>query len=141
MKSFKDFIFEYLRLIKLDKEFDIEIGNHGDERKNRGIESNFKINFTKITDKEIKLIISKFSNKIKDKISNGTLVCKNPKFSIQLIDYNFTICIYLSNIINDKYVIGVKSVWPTDDDFGTYESKYKKYNRDSNKIFISNIKK
>lgn len=52
----ENLILEYLRIIEIDNEFDVEIGNHGDERKNRGKTDNFKINLINITDNNIKKI-------------------------------------------------------------------------------------
>lgn len=134
-------ILEYLRTIEIDDEFDVEIGNHGDQRKLRGKSDNFKLNLINITDSNIKKIILKFKNKIKDKISNNTLTCGNENKTILLIDYDITICIFLKNI-DDKYILSIKSLWPTDDDYGDYRTKYKqnKINKDNRKIFISDIK-
>lgn len=137
----ENLILEYLRTIEIDEEIDIEIGNHGDERKNRGKDDNFKINLINISDNNIKKIIKKFKNKIKDKISNSTLICKDNTKTIQLIDYDITLCIFLKDIENNKYILGVKSLWPTDDDYGNYKDKLKrnKINKDTRKIFISEI--
>lgn len=62
---FENLILEYLKIINIDDEIDIEIGNHGDERKLRGKDDNFKINLINITDNKIKSIILKFKQKIK----------------------------------------------------------------------------
>ncbi len=139
---FEHLILEYLRSININKDFCIEIGNHADNRKLRGMKDNFKINLINITDKKIIEIINKFSNKILDKISNNTLICGNENKSIELIDYNITICIFLKDINDDKYILGVKSLWTTDDDYVNYSLKYKesKKRRDNTKIFISDIK-
>lgn len=148
MKTLKQFIFEqliyeYERPIGQTDDFDIEIGNHGDERKYRGMDSNFKINLEKITDTKIVSTIKKFNKVILDKISNNTLSTGNYTKSIQLIDYNITIVVSLKGISNDdKYILTIKSVWPTEDDKGTYQIKYdnNKKNKDNTKIFISDIK-
>lgn len=139
---FENLILEYLRIIHIDDEIDVEIGNHGDERKTRGKDDNFKINLINITDNKIKSIILKFKNKILDKISNNTLSCNDPTKSIQLIDYEVTICLFLKSIENNKYILSIKSLWPTEDDFGDYKSKYNKNkkDKDNKKLFISNIK-
>ena len=139
---FENLIFEYLRIINIDDEIDVEIGNHGDERKTRGKDDNFKINLINITDNKIKTVIKKFKNKILDKISNNILTCNNASKSIQLIDYEITICLFLKTIENDKYILSIKSLWPTEDDFGNYKSKYNKNkkDKDNKKIFISDLK-
>ena len=116
MKTLKQFIieqliFEYERTIGNTNDFDIEIGNHGDERKHRGTCSNFNLNLTKITDNTIIKTIKKFNNVILNKISNNTLTAGNYNKSIQLIDYNITIVISLKGINNDgKYIISIKTV-------------------------------
>ena len=122
----ENLILEYLRTIEIDEEFDVEIGNHGDERKTRGKDDNFKINLININDNNIKKIIKKFKNKIKDKISNSTLICKDDTKTIQLIDYDITLCVFLKDIENNKYILGIKSLWPTDDDYGNYKDKLKR---------------
>ena len=139
---FEQLILEYEREIVINDKFIAKIGNHGDDRKLRGKKDNFKINLINITDKKIKIIIDKFSNKILDKISNNTLKCKDINKSIQLIDYEVTIVISLMDIQEGKYLLIIKSVWPTDDDHGNYNSKYKrnKVEKDNTKIFISDIK-
>ena len=133
---FENLILEYLRIINIDDEISVEIGNHGDERKIRGKNDNFKINLINITDSKIKNVIKKFKYKILDKILNNTLTCNDETKTIQLIDYEITICLFLKAIENDKYILSIKSLWPTEDDYGDYKIKY---NKNSNKIFISNI--
>ena len=139
---FENLILEYLRIIHVDDEIDVEIGNHGDERKTRGKDDNFKINLINITDNKITSVIKKFKNKILDKISNNTLTCNDVTKTLQLIDYEITICIFLKTIEDDKYILSVKSLWPTEDDYGDYNSKYNKNKKDKNnrKLFISDIK-
>lgn len=139
---FENLILEYLRIINIDDEIDIEIGNHGDERKLRGKDDNFKINLINITDNKIKSIILKFKQKIIDKISNNTLTCNDSNKTILLIDYEITICLFLKTIENNKYILSIKSLWPTEDDFGDYKTKYNKNKKDKNnrKLFISDIK-
>lgn len=138
---FENLILEYLRIINIDDEISVEIGNHGDERKIRGKNDNFKINLINITDSKIKNVIKKFKYKILDKILNNTLTCNDETKTIQLIDYEITICLFLKAIENDKYILSIKSLWPTEDDYGDYKIKYNKNkkNKNSNKIFISNI--
>ena len=139
---FENLILEYLRIINIDDEIDIEIGNHGDERKIRGKDDNFKINLINITDNKIKDVIKKFKHKILDKILNNTLTCNDETKTIQLIDYEITICLFLKAIENDKYILSIKSLWPTEDDYVDYKIKYNKNkkNKNANKIFISDIK-
>ena len=139
---FENLILEYLRIIHVDNEIDVEIGNHGDERKTRGKDDNFKINLINITDNKITSVIKKFKNKILDKISNNTLTCNDVTKTLQLIDYEITICIFLKTIEDDKYILSVKSLWPTEDDYGDYKSKYNKNkkDKDNRKLFISDIK-
>lgn len=138
---FENLILEYLRIINIDDEISVEIGNHGDERKIRGKDDNFKINLINITDSKIKNVIKKFKYKILDKILNNTLTCNDETKTIQLIDYEITICLFLKAIENDKYILSIKSLWPTEDDYGDYKIKYNKNkkNKNTNKIFISNI--
>ena len=137
-------ILEYLRIINVDDEIDVEIGNHADQRKTRGKDDNFKINLINITDNKIKSLIIKNKKKILDKISNNTLTCNDETKTIQLIDYEITICLFLKAIENDKYILSIKSLWPTEDDYGDYKIKYNKNkmnkNANKNKIFISDIK-
>lgn len=137
----ENLILEYLRIINIDSEIDVEIGNHGDNRKLRGKINNFKINLINITDNKIKTIIQKFKNKILNKISNRTLICNDSDKTIQIIDYEITICLFLKSLEDDKYILLIKSLWPTDDDFGDYQSKYNKnkINKDNTKIFIDDI--
>lgn len=107
------------------------------------MDSNFKINLEKITDTKIVSTIKKFNKVILDKISNNTLSTGNYTKSIQLIDYNITVVVSLKGISNDdKYILTINSVWPTEDDKGTYQIKYdnNKKNKDNTKIFISDIK-
>ena len=139
---FENLILEYLRIIHVDDEIDVEIGNHGDERKTRGKDDNFKINLINITDNKITSVIKKFKNKILDKISNNTLTCNDVSKTLQLIDYEITICIFLKTIEDDKYILSIKSLWPTEDDYGDYKSKYNKIkkDKDNRKLFISDIK-
>lgn len=139
---FENLILEYLRIIHVDDEIDVEIGNHGDEHKTRGKDDNFKINLINITDNKITSIIKKFKNKILDKISNNTLTCNDVTKTLQLIDYEITICIFLKTIEDDKYILSVKSLWPTEDDYRDYKSKYNKNkkDKDNRKLFISDIK-
>lgn len=139
---FENLILEYLRIIHIDDEIDVEIGNHGDERKTRGKDDNFKINLINITDNKITSVIKKFKNKILDKISNNTLTCNDVTKTLQLIDYEITICLFLKNIEDDKYILSIKSLWPTEDDYGDYKSKYNKNkkDKDNRKLFISDIK-
>lgn len=138
---FEQLILEYERNLYEDNDIIIKIGNHGDDRKNRGKDSNFKINLIRVSDKEIAKVIKKFKHKILNKISNNTLTVGNSAKDIILIDYEISVVLFCDSIENDKYTLVIKTIELTDDDYGNYNSKYNinKKNKDNRKIFADDL--